>query len=178
MTKLTGNNHITNTVYSVWQIRLHWMVACLIPLLLFANQDIKSDWQIVSNNITEIKNISLGSWFHILGGVSVLIFMLWRLSLRVLNKTSKYAPSSKYKYLNFGKNLIIFLIYFCTILSGVTGLLGWFFNIAFTMEIHGSLSQIVLGLVLVHIVGIMFYEGVLGQKLIVRMTSGIKKRTT
>ncbi len=77
--------------YSISQIRLHWLVAVLV-LAQFLNEDaIGAAWRAFRRGAAEIPGGPL-VLAHVWGGVAILGFVLWRITLRLTRGAPPLPP--------------------------------------------------------------------------------------
>ena len=67
--------------YNKTQIRLHWVIFILIVLQFLLHEPMSDGWDIIEKGGEPEPNIMVLQ--HIVGGLLVLVLVLWRLSIRV-----------------------------------------------------------------------------------------------
>ena len=154
--------------YSLSQIILHWLTALLVFYQLANNNDIQKAYQIFLISGDWPNELSNNTLLHIFVGFLILFSMLFRLYLR-LKINAPPLPSRIPAPLKLLAKSTHFFIYFFLFAMPITGILSWFFKLAFAMILHAFFSKILLVLILFHITATLFHEGVLGNKILRRM---------
>jgi cytochrome b561 len=78
--------------YSARQIRLHWIVTVLIVLQFVLHDPMSEAWDLIEDGQTPASHWLVLS--HVIGGVLVLIFALWRLALRATRRALSSSDST------------------------------------------------------------------------------------
>ena len=154
--------------YSLSQILLHWLIALLVFYQLVNNNDIQKAYNIFLISGEWPSELSNNTLLHIIVGFLVLLSMLFRLYLRLKMNAPPLPPQIPTPLKLLAKSTH-FLIYFFLFAMPITGILSWFFELAFAMILHTFFSKILLVLILFHITATLFHEGVLGNKILRRM---------
>lgn len=152
--------------YSALQIGLHWGVAALILLQLIFGDDMSQAWRGFTK--TGVAEMSLSVWAHIVLGVAVLAFVLWRLVLRF----SRGVPSDP-----AGTSPMMALVahwghvglYALMLAVPLTGLIGWYGNQSLLVEAHGWLKPVLIVVILGHIAAALYHQFILKDGLLLRM---------
>lgn len=152
--------------YSARQIRLHWIVALLIVAQFTLNEPMGKAWDAVEDGVTPA-----GSWLvlaHIIGGVLVLIFALWRLVLRQ-TRGVPLPPEEEPAPLRLAAHVGHWALYALMILMPVSGLVAWFGGVEAAAEAHEVMKPLLLLLVLVHVLAALWHQFWLKDGLLLRM---------
>lgn len=152
--------------YSARQIRLHWIVALLIVAQFTMNGPIGQAMKSIEDGVTPA-----GSWLilaHIIGGVLVLIFALWRLVLRQ-TRGVPLPPEEEPAPLRRAAHIGHLALYALMILMPVSGLVAWFGGVKAAGEAHEAMKPILLLLVLVHVLAALWHQFWLKDGLMLRM---------
>ena len=154
--------------YSLSQILLHWLIALLVFYQLAVSSGVEETYQIFLNTGEWSNHISNNAVIHIIIGFLILFGMLLRLYLRVKTKIPPLPLSIPIPLKLFARSSHFF-IYFFLFLMPITGILGWFWELKFSLIVHTLSSKILLALILIHFCAAIFHEGVLGNKILHRM---------
>lgn len=152
--------------YSARQIRLHWMVAVLIVLQFVLHEPIAEAWEGVEEGRSPAFNWLVFS--HIVGGVLVLIFALWRLVLRQTRGVPP-PPEAEPAPLRMAAHLGHLALYALMIAMPLSGMAAWFGGIEAAAEGHELLKVALLALVAVHVVAALWHQFWLKDGLMLRM---------
>jgi len=71
----------TSTGYLASQIWLHWLVALLLIPQFLLNDSMKEAWRAIQRGNEVAPSIFIQ--LHVIGGVTILVLVLWRLVLRM-----------------------------------------------------------------------------------------------
>ncbi len=152
--------------YSARQIRLHWLVAVLIVLQFVLNEPMSAAWEMVENGQTPGFNWLVTS--HVLGGVLVLIFALWRLVLRQTRGVPA-PPETEPAPLRMLGHLGHLALYALMIALPLSGLAAWFGGIAAAAELHEAMKAALMALVALHVLAALWHQFWLKDGLMARM---------
>ncbi len=154
--------------YSLSQILLHWLVALLVFYQLTTSGDIQETYKTFLNTGEWPSYPSNKTLLHIIFGFLIVFGMILRVYLRVKTKVPKLPPRIplSLKLLAISSH---FSLYFFLFLMPISGVLGWYWELKFSITIHTVSSKILLALILFHICAVFFHEGVLGNKILNRM---------
>lgn len=151
--------------YSFLQIRLHWVVAFLILFQLIFGEDMKPAWRAFRRN-TEI-TMTVWAWAHIVVGVAVLAFAIWRLVLRFTRGVPEVPKSSP--LMEKAGEVGHWALYLVMLGAPITGLMAWYGGITEMADIHELFKPATVVLVLVHIAAAIYHQFVLKDGLLLRM---------
>jgi cytochrome b561 len=152
--------------YSTTQIALHWIVAVLIIGQLTFNLPIGRAFRTLrETGVAEYNVMVLG---HIGAGVLVLIFAIWRLSLRLRRGVPEPSHAGP-PVLERAATLGHWLFYALMIGAPVTGLAAWFGGIESAAELHELAKPVFVVLIAVHVVAALWHQFWLKDGLIRRM---------
>ena len=151
--------------YSRLQIVLHWLVFALIAHQYFFKGAISAAW----GRVTEGMEISFDPLVlaHVGGGALVLLFALWRLSLRARRGVPEAIEASKLQ--SALAKLTHFGLYALMILMPVSGSVAWFGGVGADAQGHNVMKVILLALVALHGVGAFYHHFVLRDGTLARM---------
>lgn len=152
--------------YSARQIRLHWLVAALIVLQFLLSEPMAEAWEGATEGQSPAFNWLV--FTHIVGGVLVLIFALWRLILRQM-RGAPPPPEAEPAPLRLAAHLGHLGLYGLMIAMPLSGLAAWFGGIEIAAEAHGALRIALLALVAVHVVAALWHQFWLKDGLMLRM---------
>lgn len=153
--------------YTLTQVRLHWVVALLV-LAQFLNDDaIGGAWRAFRRGSAEVAGGLLVT-LHVVVGIAILIFALWRISLRLSNGTPP-APAEEPRALQIVAAATHGLLYLALIALPLTGLAAWFGGIGSAGEVHEIMTNALLALVGLHVLGALYQRFVLKTDVLNRM---------
>lgn len=151
--------------YSATQITLHWLVAGLILFQLIFGEDMGAAWRAVRQGTAP--EMDFGVWAHIVVGVAVLLFVLWRLVLR-LTRGAPEAPAESALMMQastWGHRLL----YAVMLLAPISGLAAWFGGVATAAEVHELFKPVLILLVLGHVLAALYHQFIRKDGLLLRM---------
>jgi len=151
------------TLYSRAQIILHWLIAVLILVAFFSHEGMKDAWRAVERGSAYATPI-----IHIVAGLSVLAFAIWRLIVR-FQKGAPALPASGSALTNRIASLVHLALYALIVIIPVTGAAAWFGGFADLGEVHETLFNVLWVLVAVHVAGALYHQFVLKDGLMRRM---------
>lgn len=151
--------------YTRLQIALHWIAAVLILQQYVFKDAISAAWEAIGKGEeTAFSPLVLA---HVAGGAMVLVFALWRMSI----KARRGAPpmvgdSAVQRALAKATHLGLYAL---MILMPISGSLAWFGGLKVAAQGHNILKVVLLALVLLHVVGALYHQFVLKDGLMNRM---------
>lgn len=152
--------------YSARQIRLHWLVTLLIVLQYVFHESIAEAW----DGIQQAKSPAF-NWLvlsHVMGGILILIFALWRLVLRQTRGVPA-PPKAEPAPLRLAAHLGHLALYALMIAMPLSGMAAWFGGIAQAAEAHEVMKVALLALVAVHVLAALWHQFWLKDGLLLRM---------
>lgn len=164
--KLVGVGMAGPLGYSARQIRLHWIVAGLIVMQVVLHEPIVAAWEQVEGGQSPASG-----WLvlaHLIGGVLVLIFALWRLVLRQVRGVPA-APEAEPEILRRVAHWGHLALYALMILMPLTGMAAWFGGFEAAAEAHDLMKPALLILVAVHVLAALWHQFWLKDGLMLRM---------
>lgn len=151
--------------FSRLQIALHWIVALLIAQQLLFHDAISLAWdKVLEGAETSFDPLVLA---HVAAGALVLLFALWRLSIRArvgVPESPDHNPAQR-----LIARLTHFGLYALMILMPVSGAMAWFGGVALAAAGHTLLKIALLVLVALHVFGAIYHQFILKDRLFVRM---------
>ena len=152
--------------YSATQIALHWIVAILILSQYLLAEGMEEAWEVVEDGGQAVT--TTGALIHIVIGAAVFLFALWRLSLRFSRgapgpaegETGLQAPIAK------GTHLLLYLLMLGLPVGGAA---AWFLGIEAAAELHIVGKTVLMLLIVLHILGALYNQLFLKNRLIGRM---------
>ncbi|WP_054006879.1 cytochrome b [Cypionkella psychrotolerans] len=151
--------------YSASQIFLHWLVAGLILFQLIFGEDMGGAWDAFEEGRTP--NMTLWVWAHIVVGIAVLVFALWRLALR-FNRGAPEAPADS-ALMMLAAKWGHWALYAVMLLAPITGLVAWYGGVATAAELHGWFKPVIIVLVAGHVVAALYHHFIVKDGLLLRM---------
>jgi cytochrome b561 len=151
--------------YTRLQIALHWIAALLIVQQYLFKDAISAAWEAASKGLESAFNPLVLA--HVAGGGMVLLFALWRVSIRARRGAPDVAGDSAMqralaKAVHLG-------LYAVMILMPVSGSVAWFGGVEVAAQGHNILKIALLALVALHVGGALYHQFVLKDGLITRM---------
>lgn len=152
--------------YSRAQIRLHWIVAVLIVTQVVFGETIAHAFR----DILEGKEVAFDPLIalHLLGGMLVFVFGLWRLVLR-LRRGVPAPVAGQPRAQILAAEAVHYALYAIMIVAPITGSIAWFGGIAQVGEMHGMVKPFIVGLVVVHVLAALYHQFVKKDGLLMRM---------
>ncbi len=152
--------------YSFTQIRLHWVVAVLIVFQLIFGEDMGGAWDAVEDGIAPV--MSVWVWAHIVAGIAVLVFALWRLTLR-MTRGAPDAPHSDSVLMTKAADYGHWLLYVLMVVTPLSGLAAWYGGIDTAAEVHELMKPAIIVLVVGHVLAALYHQFWLKDGLLLRM---------
>jgi cytochrome b561 len=152
--------------YSRLQIALHWIV-----VLIVAAQYVFHDYMAEAYRAwtrTQTVEVGAGALSHMLGGTLVLVFILWRLYLR-MTRGAPAAPVGEPAMLSLVARLTHLALYILLVLVPLSGIAAWGFDVKSAAGVHELLKNILFFVILLHFAGAVFGQVVLKNRVIGRM---------
>lgn len=153
------------TGYSRLQIALHWLVFALIAQQYLFKAAMSAAWDRITEGATAGFNPLVLA--HVAGGALVMIFAVWRLTLRVRRGVPPAIESSKVQ--GILAKLTHVGLYALIILMPVSGSVAWFGGVEAAAEGHKMLKIVLLALVALHIVGALYHQFIQRDGTLARM---------
>jgi cytochrome b561 len=140
--------------FSRIQITLHWVVA-----LLVAGQFVFHD-AIVAAFDAALKGGAPAMtplvWGHVIGGIAILLLVLWRLQIRA-SRGVPALPDGSPAWLVIASRLGHLAFYVLLILLPITGIIAWFGGLEVAGDAHGLLRIALFVLIVTHLLGALFH---------------------
>lgn len=150
--------------YSATQITLHWLVAGLILFQLIFGEDMGAAWRAVRQGAAP--EMDFGVWAHIVVGIAVLLFVLWRLVLRLTRGSRPGRICAD----DAGGDMGAASAAVCGDAAGaVSGLAAWFGGVATAAEVHELFKPVLILLVLGHVLAALYHQFIRKDGLLLRM---------
>lgn len=153
--------------YSLAQIVLHWMIACLVVLQFLLADSMEDAFDALED--TGIAEPTLWSNLHIAGGLTIFVLMLVRLYLRMTRGTPP-APAQEPPLMQMGAQAVHWAFYAMLVLLPLSGAVAYYRQSEAAAEVHGVLKVILLVLIGLHVAGALYHRLVLRTTLLSRMT--------
>lgn len=157
---------MTPTGYTRSQIALHWIVAALIGAQFLFSDAISQAWRAYEKGGTAVA--SAGTWAHVIPGVAILAFAVWRLMLRGSHGVPAPATGETPAQALIAKIVHVGL-YGAIILLPISGAVAWFGGVVQAGDAHQLIKMALIALVALHVLGAVYNHFVLKNGLISRM---------
>ena len=130
--------------YSLGQIRLHWIVALLLVPQFILHDTIKAAYIAIGKG--EGFSYSPVLVAHIVGGIAILLLMIWRLAMR-WRRGVPLPPAEESPALQAVAKAVHLALYAILLLMPVSGLVAWFGHVGAAAQVHEvmKLPLLVLG---------------------------------
>jgi cytochrome b561 len=152
--------------YSARQIRLHWIVTVLIVLQFVLHDAMSEAWDLIEDGQTPAFHWLVLS--HVIGGVLVFIFALWRLALRATRGVPP-APLTEPPVLARAAHFGHLALYALMIAMPLSGMAAWFGGLEPAAEVHEVLRIVLLALIAGHVLAALWHHFWLKDGLLLRM---------
>ncbi len=153
------------TGYTRAQIALHWIAALLILQQYVFKDAMSAAWEAFGDGL-EIAFDPL-VLAHVAGGALVLVFALWRLSIRARRGAPAIVgESGLQRALAKGTHVGLYAL---MILMPVSGSVAWFGGVDAAAQGHNILKVALLALIALHVAGALWHQFVLKDGLLMRM---------
>lgn len=155
------------TGYSPMQVALHWIVVILVAFQFFAHQGIETAWRAFMRG-QEGTDTTVLAGLHIATGVLILLLMLARLWLRMTRGTPP-PPADEPRLFHITAEAVHGAIYVLLVLLPVSGAVAWFASVEPAGSAHALFTNLLLGLIVLHIAGALFQHFVRRSSVLMRM---------
>ncbi len=151
--------------YSATQIGLHWVIAGLILFQLIFGEDMGTAWRSVEKGLPAEMNLWV--WAHIVVGIAVLLFALWRLALR-FTRGAPEAPEASAVMMSAAK-WGHWALYAAMVLAPISGLMAWYGGIDTAAEVHELFKPVLIVLIAGHVLAALYHQFIRRDGLLLRM---------
>lgn len=152
--------------YSRQQIWLHWGIAVLILFQIVFGESMAEAWDAFTE--TGATQMTLLVWGHIIAGVAVLLFALWRLYLRAARGVP--APIAGQPRLQVVAGEAVHWIFYAIMIGApLTGMAAWYGGVLQAGEVHGTVKPVIVALVAVHVLAALYHQVIKKDGLLLRM---------
>ncbi len=153
------------TGYFRTQIALHWLVFALIAHQFLLKDAISKAWERITEGGTAgFDPLVLA---HVAGGTLVLLFALWRLTLRARRGVPPAIESSKVQ--GILAKITHVGLYALMVLMPISGGFAWFGGGDAAAQAHNVMKFILLALIALHVLGALYHQFVLRDGTMARM---------
>ena len=151
--------------YTRLQIALHWGAALLIVQQYLFKDAIAAAWDAAAKGVEIAFNPLVLA--HVAGGALVMLFALWRLSIKARRGVpAMVGDSAAQRALAKAAHVGLYAL---MILMPLSGSMAWFGGVDLAAQGHNVLKILLLALVALHVVGALYHHFVLKDGLINRM---------
>lgn len=152
--------------YSTLQIALHWGMAVLILGQLIFGENMGQAFRAATRG--EVPEMGLLVWGHIVGGIAVLLLVMWRLMLRA-DRGVPLPPEGEPVLLSKAGQAGHLALYALMIVAPITGIVAWFGVNRAAAEVHEWLKPAFIILIGVHFLAALWHQLRLKDGLLDRM---------
>ncbi len=153
--------------HSRTRIALHWLVAGLVLVQFLDDGAIGSAWRAIRRGAETVPGGLLVT-AHIVAGISVLAFALWRIALR-FRSGAPPPPSEEPRALRIVAAATHGALYLLLLVVPLSGLAAWYGGVAKAGDIHELLTTLLMWLIFLHIAGALYQHFILRSQVVVRM---------
>ncbi|MGB8818021.1 MAG: cytochrome b/b6 domain-containing protein [Rhizobiaceae bacterium] len=157
--------------YSTIQKSLHWLVAAIIIAQLIFGEDMAHALEAFEENADASGFSSPIVLFHIWGGLSIILFAVWRLFLRKAQGVPQQ-PAEEPAYLKFAASATHVLFYALLFMAPISGAVAYYLGVEAAGEFHQLLKPVFIVLIAAHVVGALYQHFWLKTDVLKRMTYG------
>ena len=116
-----------------------------------------------------VTTMTLTAWVHIVTGVLVLAFAVWRLALRVTRGVPA-APAGESNLMKLAGEAGHWALYALMLAMPITGLLAWYGGVTSLAGLHGDILKVLLIVMIgLHVVAALYHQFMLKDNLLNRM---------
>lgn len=153
--------------YASLQIKLHWISALLVILLLTVLAETISDgWDLLEKS--GVRSYTIGVWLHLAPGILVLMLAIWRGVIR-LYRGAPALPENEHPWAKKLAHLTHISLYLLLLIVPITGLWAWYGPSDFMAEIHEVTQALMLLLVILHVAAALIHHFILKTNVMRRM---------
>ena len=152
--------------YSRIQIWLHWGIAVLILFQVVFGEYMAEAWDAFTE--TGAADMTLLVWGHIIAGVGILAFAVWRLFLRATRGVPAPLAGQPRVQVIAGE-AVHWVLYAIMIVAPITGMAAWFGGVLQAGELHGTVKPVIIVLVGLHIAAALYHQLIKKDGLLLRM---------
>lgn len=157
------------TGYSPMQMALHWIVVVLVAFQFLAHAGIEESWRtFVRGNEVADADAAMLTYLHITAGTLILVLALARIYLR-LTRGAPSPPADEPRLLQIIAEAVHGSIYLLLLLLPISGSVAWFLGVEAAGNVHGLLTNLLLGAIVLHIAGALFQHFVRRSDVLMRM---------
>lgn len=149
--------------YSALQIRLHWIVAALVILQLIFGESTGEGFDARVEGAGSGYNTA--SIAHIVAGVLIGLFMVWRL----MQRRGRGVPDEGTGLQALAAKVVHWAFYAVLIVAPLVGLAAWFGASEDIADLHTMVKPVLIGLIAVHVVAALYHHFILKDGLLLRM---------
>lgn len=155
--------------YSAIQIAAHWMVVLLVIVQLISGDAMAEFFDTLIRTQAEGTRPGLGNavW-HVVSGALILAAMLIRLAMRLTHGVPPDSPASP-GWDRMLARLVHGALYVVLLAMPLVGAAAYLIPSETLGELHESAVPVLLGLVILHVLGALYHQFVLKDRLIRRM---------
>jgi cytochrome b561 len=154
--------------YSAIHKALHWIVAVIIIEQLVLGEFMSDAWRAFERSADASGLSSPVVLFHIWGGLSVVVFAVWRLFLRRSNGVPE-TPKDEPAALKLAGNATHVILYALMFLVPLSGAMAYFGVVSLAGDFHKLMKPVLIVLVGIHVAGALYQHFWLKSNVLKRM---------
>jgi len=155
------------TGYSKLQVRLHWLSAILMILLLtILGETIGGGWRSLLKS--DFGSYPIGAWLHIIPGLLIVPLAVWRLILRFWHGAPEL-PENEQRWAQIAAHITHWSLIALLFIVPLSGLWAWVDSSKFLAEAHGVLQGLIWVFLGLHVVGALVHHYILRTNVLRRM---------
>lgn len=151
--------------YSRTQIALHWAVVILFAAQFLLADSIEEAWRAIEKGGTVPEGSS--PLVHIVPGVLIGLFAVWRLALRLTRGAPAAPPGPALQ--RMAGEAVHWALYLLMFLLPVSGAAAWFGGVEEAADMHQLFKMLALVLIALHVAAALYHQYVVKDGLIGRM---------
>jgi cytochrome b561 len=154
MPKNEGQNMAQANGYSRTQIALHWVTAVLVFGQFVFHDAIVAAFRAVQKGQPPAMTPLV--WGHIIGGIAILLLVMWRLQVRT-QRGVPALPNGSLVWVVIASRLGHLVLYGLLFVTPLTGIVAWYGGSGVAGTVHGLLRIALFFVVAAHLLGALYH---------------------
>lgn len=140
--------------YSRTQIALHWIIALIIVgQFVFGENMVEAFDAGLEGGVPVMTTLV---WGHIIGGISILLLVMWRLQVRVTRGVPAL-PNGSPVWLVLGSRVAHLTLYALLFVVPLTGIIAWFGALEVVGDVHSWLRLALFFVIAAHTLAALYH---------------------